>query len=137
MTGRLLLVVGAIGAVAVWWNGRGPDLASEANQNGFVSIVTPEGARSDTVVIFAPLNCPSDAAQRADALSEELTRSGIRNVRSSSFQVNISDPTSEDKANLERTAAVMNGPIPLVIVRGRAKANPSPADVIAEFRSEQ
>ena len=30
--------------------------------------------------------------------------------------------------------AVMNGPIPIVYVDGRAKANPTPEEVVAEYR---
>lgn len=132
---RWLIVGVLVGAGYFWWNGRGNDLAdAEKSPNGFVAAVMPDGVPPDTVVILAPVNCPSDAAQRADALAAELGSKGIRTIRSSSYSSEIAEPTDAQQAGLERAVAVMNGTIPAVFVNGMAKANPTAADVVAEYR---
>ncbi|MDO5686102.1 MAG: hypothetical protein Q4G42_01735 [Neisseria sp.] len=108
-----------------------------SSPSGFVSVAMPDGARPNTVIILAPQNCPSDAAQRADALARGLTQAGIPNIRSSSYTSNIADPTTEQKAALRRAVAVMEGEIPAVFVNGMAKANPSLDEVAAEYRRTQ
>jgi hypothetical protein len=40
-----------------------------------------------------------------------------------------------DAGEAERVQTVMNGELPIVIVRGRAKANPTLAEVMAEYRA--
>lgn len=134
---RFLVLIAAIGLAVKWWNGRGPDLASaEKSVNGFVSAAMPDGVGENTVVILAPVNCPSDAAQRADALAAELTRMGIPNVRSSSYAANINDPTPAQEKSLKLAVEVLNGPIPAVFLNGKAKANPLLSEVVAEYRGE-
>lgn len=132
---KLLILVGVIGFALHWWSGRQDEriLFSEKSVNGFIPVVMPDGVKPNTVVIFAPLNCPSSAAQRAQSLSEKLTRLGIPNVRSSSYSSNITEPTLDDKNRLKRTTFVLNGEIPAVFVGGMAKANPTPDEVVAEY----
>ena len=131
---HLFIVVGAIGFAFHWWNSRGNEAAlAQKSPNGFVSVVMPEGVNKNTVVILAPVNCPSDAAQRADALANELTRLGISNIRSSSYSADIADPTAEQKAGLERAVSILEGEIPVVFINGRGKANPTAEDVVAEY----
>ncbi len=132
---RLLILVGIIGFAAHWWNNREVKafLDQSPSPNGFVSAAMPDGARSNTILILAPLNCPSAAAQRADALSNELGRRGIPNVRSSSYNINIPSPTAEQRAAVERAVAVLKGEVPAVFVNGMAKANPSLEEVVSEY----
>jgi hypothetical protein len=132
---KLLVVAGAIWFAFHWWKGRGSEEAHPAQKspNGFVSAVMPDGAKANTVLILAPVDCPSDAAQRADALSEELARLGIPNIRSSSYSSNITDPTEEQKAGVERAVSVLNGEIPAVFINGMAKANPTVEEVAFEY----
>ncbi|GAB2510362.1 hypothetical protein GCM10027084_26920 [Pseudoxanthomonas sangjuensis] len=108
-------------------NGTGPDRASP---NGFVAIPMPDGMSPSGIVIFAPKNCPSDAAQRARSLAGYLSdhRIGYANADSA----NYSNLSSQEEAT--KVMSVMNGPIPVVYVNGRAKANPTPEEVVAEFR---
>jgi hypothetical protein len=94
----------------------------------------PDGARPNTVIILAPENCPSEAAQRADSLASRLTEAGISNIRSSSYSTNIADPTKDQQAAVERAVKVLNGEVPAVFVNGMAKANPSFDDVVSEYR---
>jgi len=97
--------------------------------NGFVPVAMPDDSRPNTVIILAPLNCPSDAAQRAESLSERLTSSGIPNVRSDSFT-----SSDADQQRVDRTLKVLNGEIPAVFVNGMAQSNPTAEQVVAEFR---
>lgn len=97
---------------------------------GFVDVPLPDGQSGAGVVIFAPIDCPSDAAQRAEALARHLSAQGVPYVRSQN--ASFGHLGSQEEAN--RVMSVMNGPIPVVFVRMRAKANPSPEDVVAEYR---
>lgn len=130
------VVVALLAAAAVWWwNGR-TDMGP-VSPNGFVTATMPDGAPANTVVILAPQNCPSDAAQRAARLAQGLTDAGVPNILRSSYSVDIEDPTDEQQQGMERAVAVMNGEIPAVFVKGMAKANPTVEQVVAEYRSKR
>ena len=93
----------------------------------------PDGARSNTVIILAPVHCPSDAAQRADALAAYLSDIGIPNVRSSSYRATRDNPTPEQQADVERAITVLDGEIPAVFINGVAKSNPSAEEIVLEY----
>ncbi|HEV2612258.1 MAG TPA: hypothetical protein VGU61_18495 [Noviherbaspirillum sp.] len=95
---------------------------------GFVTLPPFDGAQGKQVVIFAPENCPEDGARRADDLASQLSRMGIPVVRSQHANFSLTDSSAANKV-----MAVMNGEIPIVFVKGRAKANPSVDEVIAEY----
>lgn len=132
---RLLVIIGAVAFAVHWWNGRNEAAEMQAliSPNGFVPAVMPDGATRNTVVILAPVNCPSEAAQRADALAMELSSRGIRNVRSSNYNVQISEPTKAENAGIKRAVSVLNGEIPAVFVNGMAKSNPTASEVASEY----
>ena len=131
---KLLALVAAVALAIHWWRGRGEGIdGATKSPNGFVSVAMPDGAPRNTAIIFAPLNCPSDAAQRADALANELTSRGIPNVRSDSYEAKVTNPTADDEANLHRTDDVIKAGVPVVFINGRAKANPTLKEVIAEY----
>lgn len=67
------------------------------------------------MLVVAAENCPHEAAQRADRLTEEPSRSGIAVVRTHNASFSLNEPDSD---SLERINAVMNGPLPVVFVRG-------------------
>ena len=54
------------------------ELVALADSNGFVPVQMPDGAPRDTVLILAPVNCPSDGAKRADALADHLRKLDFR-----------------------------------------------------------
>lgn len=143
----MVLAVAALGVLV--WREYGPEGGVEAlaeqvsgkvaaaapggggsGSHGFVDVPLPDGQSGSGVVIFAPVNCPSDAAQRAEALARHLSAHGVPYVRSQN--ANFGNLGSQEEAN--RVMSVMNGPIPVVFVRTRAKANPRPEDVVAEYR---
>ena len=102
----------------------------KADENGFVSLPLLDGAPPRKVVIIAPLSCPKPAGRAADALERALAQAGVPCVRSN--QVSFSSATESDGPLLEK---VMNGPLPIVFVRGRAKNAPDAAEVIREYTS--
>ncbi|TAK90384.1 MAG: hypothetical protein EPO06_08895 [Burkholderiaceae bacterium] len=138
---KMLMLVGVLGLGYHFWSGHQNSsfkqtqamAHAEPSPNGFIPTAMPEAARQNTVLILAPLNCPSAAAKRADALAEALTRRGIPNTRGASFAAHIQNPTEEDKASLTRASTVLSGEIPAVFINGMGKSNPSADDVAAEF----
>jgi hypothetical protein len=143
----LLIVLGAAGFVFQWWKGHAgrehhgaraiamtqSTDGRQASANGFIDAAMPDGAKPGTVLVFAPVNCPSEAAQRADALAEQLTRLGIPTVRSSSYSASVTSPSAEQRERVERAVSVIQGEIPAVFINGMAKANPSVDEVVAEY----
>lgn len=138
---KTLAVVGAVAGGFVLWDAFKPEGGlravagrigerAPADSGGFVAIPMPDGMTARGVVIFAPEDCPSDAAQRAERLASRLAASGIAFRRATRAEYNRL--ASPEEAN--RVMAVMNGPIPIVYVNGRAKPNPGPDEVIAEYR---
>jgi hypothetical protein len=107
-------------------------LETMTDVNGFVSVQPPIGARPDTVVILAPLNCPHAGAQRAEALAKYLTEHGIPNVRSAEYSVS---GAGANAMLMKATAAIATGALPVVLVNGRGKDNPAPWQVADEYRS--
>jgi hypothetical protein len=107
------------------------ELAAVADSNGFVPIATAAGSAPNVAVVLAALNCPSAQAQRADALAAQLTRLGLANQRANSYYASIT--SREQMPLLSRTNTVLGGEIPIVIINGRAKANPTVEEVQAEY----
>lgn len=80
-------------------------------------------------------NCPEAAAQRADRLAVELARKGIPVERRHGISFTMQGDVGVDVNNEEmgRISKLMNGPLPLVLVNGRAQTNPSLEVVMAEI----
>lgn len=111
------------------------DLQASGDSNGFVPVVTSEGAPPDTALILAALNCTSEQAKRADAMATKLSEMGIPNRRANNYSV--ANVTREQMPLVKRTSAVLGGQIPIVIINGMAKANPTVDEVAAEYRRGQ
>lgn len=132
----ILLLAGLFGAYR-WWDGNSnsnSNLDGIANQNGFVPVQMPDGAPEHSVLILAPPNCPSDEAQRAEALVQHLTEQGIPVTRGSSISFDIMNPTAEQRAGVERAVAVFNVGAPAVFINGMAMSNPTAAQAAVEYR---
>lgn len=134
---KILALAAVLGFAAHWWKTHDmPDVqAASDNPNGFVPVTMPDGAGSEAVIILAPLNCPSEAAQRADALADRLTQLGIPNVRSAHYSARFID--GQDDAARQGSLAVLNGEIPAVFVHGMGKANPTAEEVAAEYERKK
>lgn len=140
---RTLAVVAVAGVALVAWKqwrpagGLAAVVGSVASRGaggesarGFVAVPMPDGLPSSGVVLFAPRDCPSDAARRAEALARALDAAHVPYVRADHAEYgNLASP--EDAT---RVLAVMNGPVPVVYVNGRARANPTAQEVLAEYR---
>jgi hypothetical protein len=109
-------------------------MAYQASPGEFVHTAMPGGAKPNTVLILAPLNCPSLAAKRADSLAQRLTRMGIPNSRGNSFSLRVNNPSAEAQAEMKRAADVLQGEIPAVFINGMGKANPSAEEVATVYR---
>jgi hypothetical protein len=114
-----------------WWQSM--EVAELTSPAGFIPVQMPDRAEADTVIIFAPKNCPREPGKRADKLGSELERLGIPYVRSSSFSVYIPDPSAEQQQALKRSGSVLEGEIPAVFINGMGKSNPTAEDVVAEY----
>lgn len=133
---RLVLIVALLGFGAHWWKQRSEAAAMTrvTDPYGFVPVPMPAGFENDdSVLIFAPDNCPKEGAQRAAAISAGLTAQGIPNVRTSRYEAQAFEPTHENLASYKRLDTVMTGEIPIVLVNGRGKANATLEDVVAEY----
>jgi hypothetical protein len=135
---KLLLIVVALGAAYRWWHGKGIDAAASApGPDGFVSVQMPDASSAHAVLILSAPNCPSEQAQHAEALVDELARKGIPVVRSDTMAFDLDNPTPEQIAGVNRAVAVFNQGAPAVFVNGRAKSNPTAAETIAEYRQSK
>src|SRR5262249_22662943 len=108
------------------------NLARFADENGFVQVPPPANQSPDTIYVLAAENCPKEDAQRADRLAATLANEKIPVVRTHSIAFN--SVPMDDPNIAKRLEAVMNGPLPIVFVRGRAKGNPELDEVLAEYR---
>lgn len=134
---KFLIVAAVIGFSVHWWKNQKADDHQTADSNspsGFISVAMPSGTSDNTVVILAPANCPSDGAQRADALADELNRLNIPNVRSSSYASTLDNPSNEQIAKAERAVEILKGEVPAVFINGMGKSNPSVAEVASEYK---
>ena len=132
---KMLLLLAVIGAAFHFWNERDAKSAlktADVSRNGFVVVPAPTNWNADTVIVLAAEDCPKEDAQRADRMADELGRRKIRYTRAHSAHFDLPDA---DPVVLKRLNLVMNGPLPIVFVNGRAKANPTLDDVLSEYEA--
>lgn len=134
---KLLIVLGLIGGGYQYWKEHKEAPVETAagpvvNGNGFTALPPVDGASTGTVLVVAAENCPSDAAQRADRLADDLSRKGIPVVRTHNANFSLIS-VDADNSVPERITSIMNGPLPIVFVNGRAKSNPTLEEVVAEY----
>lgn len=68
-------------------------------------------------------------------MAKRLNEMGIPNSRASNYSVAIT--SRQQLPLLQQTSLVMNGEIPVVIINGMAKANPTVDEVAAEYRRDK
>ncbi len=106
------------------------ELLATSDVNGFVEVLPPANQDLDTIYVVAAQNCPHADAQNADQLAKSLGKQGIPVVRVNT----VSYPSQQiDRATMNRLMVVMNGPLPLVFVHGRAAMNPEVNQVVEEY----
>jgi len=111
---------------------RGAASSSVGDSSPFVPLPPVDGQRPGTVFVIAAQDCPHEDAQRADRLAESLSSQGIPVERAHSASFIFTSQPDADTAG--RISEVMEGPLPVVFINGRAKGNPSLDEVAAEFR---
>lgn len=99
----------------------------------FVQMPPMDVGGGDGVVILGPANCSSAGAKRADSLAKALEERGIPHTRSNQIGMRAGEQPSQKQ--MDNAKAVMGGEVPIVFIRGRAKANPSLSEVISEYSS--
>lgn len=133
---KLLIVLAIVGAAYHQWRSSPRSAGSEVavvgarSATGFVALPRADGQTDRAVFVVAAQDCPEEDAQRADRLAEDLDRKGIPVVRTHSVNFRIE---GSQGGQAQAISAVMGGALPIVFVRGRAKANPSLAEVVAEY----
>ncbi|HEX8987920.1 MAG TPA: hypothetical protein VF816_08165 [Rhodocyclaceae bacterium] len=134
---RFLIFLVLVGVLGYAWEHRRASSAAEAaaseSPNGFVLALHPAGAPPEAVAILAPENCPSERAQRASSLADDLERRGIPVFRSAHGAIVADNPTPQMMERGQRAADVINGAVPAVFIRGWAKSNPTTEEVVAEY----
>ncbi|MCD9026839.1 hypothetical protein LDO26_01230 [Luteimonas sp. BDR2-5] len=130
----LMLACTLFGAYKWWADKSETGVAAVASANGFVPVEIPGSVARNVVLVLAPPNCPSDQAQRTEALVHGLSREGVPVVRGSSFSFEVTNPTSEQKAGIDRAVEVFKRGAPAVFVNGMAMSNPTLHQTLAEYR---
>lgn len=134
----LLLALGLAGGIN-WWSKRAPSehvavaAGNVVSSDGFVSVEMPGNTPPNTVLVLAPANCPSEQAQRAEALIQALQHQGISVARGNSIDFNITNPSAEQRAAVDRTVEVFKQGAPAVFINGMGMSNPSVAQVTAVY----
>lgn len=134
---RTLLILALIGGAGYYfWNRHhaGGSVMGSVDQNGFM-VMPPLGKTDAAVVILSPENCSSEGGQRADDMAAALSAKEIPYARSSEASLSFDGVPSQ--ALQDKINSVMGGDGPIVFVRGRAKANPSVDEVVAEYKARQ
>ena len=132
----LLLLLTAVGAMYHYkcarYSSSNSSDSDAAEYHGFVQLPKVIGFNEARVMIIAAENCPRADAQRADRLAQELQDRGIPVSRAHEVEFN---PEHIDLAVAQKIPAVMDGPLPIVFIHGRAKGNPTLDDVVAEYQA--
>jgi hypothetical protein len=105
-------------------------VAETTGPGGFVPVPTAQGLSADAVTIVTPPTAAGDATARGDAIAKALSEKGIPVRRAQ--QVNFAG-TGGDSVASARAMLIMGGEQPVVLVRGKAKANPTLQEVLVEF----
>ena len=137
---RMLCLAALLAFGLHWWQQQRTEdraIRGATDVNGFLPVPMPDGAQHNTVLLFAPLNCPREGTQRAVALAEKLTAAGIANVRTSHYGAQVYEPSDEQRSAFNRLDVVMRGEIPIALINGMGKANPTADEIISEFNNTQ
>jgi hypothetical protein len=134
----VLVVLGLAGGIN-WWLKRAPadpaqvSIPADIDKGAFIPVEMPGHTPVNTVLVLAPPNCPSERAQRADALVRALQAQGIPVTRGSSVDFSLTNPTAEQRAAVDRTVAVLRQGAPAVFINGMGMSDPSFAQVAAIY----
>lgn len=130
----ILMLVCALYGAHQGWQKQDAARAAASDASTFVAVEMPGGVQRNTVLVLAPTNCPSEQAQRTQALIRDLERAGIPVVRDSGFAFDVENPTDALMQGIDRAVAVLKRGAPAVFVNDMAMSNPSVEQTIAVYR---
>lgn len=133
----ILMLVCALYGAHQWWQKRDDARAAAFDASTFVAVEMPSGVQRNTVLVLAPPNCPSEQAQRTEALIRDLDRAGIPVMRDSGFTFDVENPTDAQMQGIDRAVAVFKRGAPAVFVNGLAMSNPSAGQTIAAYQTSR
>lgn len=102
---------------------------NQPSENSFVAVPLPDEIEPDKVVVTGLLDCPNSGPETRNVMSQ-LTAAQIPYKHITSFRFTNTD----DWLGLQRLNEIIKRGAPVVFVHGKAKANPTPEEVIAEYR---
>jgi hypothetical protein len=106
----------------------------QVSRQPFLEVPAIENVAPGKVVVFAPENCPSKKARRADELTHQLNAGGIPAVRTHHVSFVSPEKSPPLYANLN---VVMDGDLPIVFVKGKGKGNPSFDQILLEYQGRR
>lgn len=95
----------------------------------FVQVPIPDGFPANQVVVSGLLDCPH-SGKNTRAVIDKMTETQIPYQHITSFSFSNSD----DWAGMQRLNEILKRGGPVVFVNGKAKSNPTPDEVVAEYR---
>ena len=124
-----LILIFSLGFMAFnYWQEHLQQDEEYVSENGFVSLPKPTNLDIDSVIILAAENCTKEAARRADDLASDLANRNIPYTRANRISFENYAPALKSRLD-----AVMRGPLPVVLIDGRGKANPTLNEVLSEY----
>ncbi len=102
---------------------------NKPSETDFVAVPLPNEVQPTQVVVSGLLDCPQSGAKTRQVI-DQLTAAHIPYQHITTFTFSNTD----DWAGLQRFNEVIKRGAPLVFVNGKVKANPTPEEVIAEYR---
>lgn len=125
---KLLLLISLAVTAFNYWQERNLDGDDYVSEYGFISLPKPTHLDTDSVIILAAKNCTKEAARRANQLASDLDNRNIPYTRANRIGFKNVDPSIK-----KRLDSVLKGPLPIVLIDGRGKANPTLNEVLSEY----
>lgn len=133
----ILMLVCALYGAQQWWQKRDGARAAAFDASIFVAVEMTGGVQRNTVLVLAPPNCPSEQAQRTEALIRDLDRASVCVVCDSGFAFDIENSTDAHMQGIDRAVSVFKRSAPAVFVNGLAMLNPRAEHKVAALRASK
>lgn len=102
---------------------------NKPSETSFVAVPVPDEVEPDKVVVSGLLDCPQSGPNTRNVLNK-LTEAQVPYKHITSFHFSNTD----DWMGVQRLNEIIKRGAPVVFVHGKAKANPTPDEVVAEYR---
>ena len=118
-----------VGSLALWLGITAVEKLNQPSTANFVEVPTLDGVAPGQVVVSGLLDCPHSGKNTRGVL-DKLTAAQIPFKHVTSFGISDTD----DWDGVQRLSQIAQRGSPIVFVNGKAKANPNPEEVIAEYK---